>query len=430
MKELTIGTSGFTYSSGRKGESLYGQLAHDEDLQNYKFVASGRGWPVPTKGYSWGEMEKFYQSLDLYICTSTVEGIGYGPIEAMACGIPVVVPKGVGVFDELPDLENIDRYVAGNYDDLKRATLQAIDKIKTGAINKLSLISAVNRYTDDAWVNDYVSVFEEFLYGVKDTPPIHEWSGYSCIVYVSYGDQALECAVRAIKSAKKFLPQIKVVLISEVSGLGEDIHIYHTDDDIGARSVKTMIYDLIPNEFEYVLYLDADTEIISEDVYVLLDFLQDGWDWVMCINPAQYVLTREMARPDNKEEIDELFVLHGTDEMLQLNGGVFAFRRNDKTRKVMTEWHKEWNKYGKRDQAAFDRAYYNNPLKLYVLGEEFNTITRYTGAARSAGILHYPLTARRYRGRINGRLDSTEAWASIHPSKEEFAKWKRDNNAK
>lgn len=416
-KKITIGTSGFTYKSARKGESLYGRLALDSTFSDCEFVASGRGWPVRTKGYSWDDMQKFYQSLDVYVCTSMIEGIGYGVLEAMACGIPVVIPIDVGIFDELPDLENLHRYKAGDYNDLKRALLDAIDKVKIGAVNVPSLRSATLKYSTDAWVSDHRTVFENFLYGVKELPPENNWSGNACIVYVAYGQNALDCVKRAIISAKKYLPEIPVVLVSEKPGYGEDIHIYHTDDDIGARSVKTMIYDLVPSEFEYVLYLDADTEIVSSDVRVLFDFLQDHWDWLMCINPAQYVLTREMNRPDNKDEIDELFSYHGTDEMLQLNGGVFAFRRNERSAKLMREWHKEWNKYGKRDQAAFDRAYYKYPLKLYVLGNEWNTITRYLDASVTAGILHYPLTARRWKGRIDGRLDSGEAWGSLHPDK-------------
>lgn len=417
QEKLTIGTSGFTYKSARKGESLYGRLALDNTFSDCEFVASGRGWPVRTKGYSWDDMQKFYQSLDIYVCTSMIEGIGYGVLEAMACGIPVVIPIDVGIFDELPDLENLHRYKAGDYDDLKRALLEAIDKVKIGAVNVPSLRSATLKYSTDAWVNDHKTVFENFLYGVKELPPEKEWQGNACIVYVAYGQNALDCVKRAIISAKKYLPEIPVVLVSEKPGYGEDIHIYHTDDDIGARSVKTQIYDLVPSEFEYVLYLDADTEIVSSDVRVLFDFLNDAWDWLMCINPAQYVLTREMSRPDNKEECDELFSFHGTDEMLQLNGGVFAFRRNERSAKLMREWHNEWDRYGKRDQAAFDRAYYKYPLKLYVLGNEWNTITRYLDASVTAGILHYPLTARRWKGRINGRLDSGEAWASLHPDR-------------
>lgn len=429
-EKIIIGTSGFTYPASqdkqpRKGENLYGMLSKDIDFNDCSFVASGRGWPVRTMGYKWPDMPKFYQSLDIYVCTSLIEGIGYGPLEAMACGVPVVIPKDVGIFDELPNLENVHRYTVGDYNDLKRALLDAINNVKIGAVNVPSLIAAVSKYTHKQWVDDHTTIFENFLYGVKTLPPKDKWLDHACIFYTAYGEPALECVTRAIISAKKYLPQIPVVLASNKSGYGEDVFVYHDDTDIGARSVKTQIYELAPKEFEYVLYLDADTEVVSSDVKVLFDFLEDGWAFVICINPAQYVLTREMARPDNKEEMDKLFELHGTDEMLQLNGGVFAFRRNERTEKLMNDWYNEWNIYGKRDQAALDRTLFNHPVKMYVLGNEWNTITRYLPAERTAGILHYPMSARRWKGRIEGRLDAGEAWGSIMPTLDEYKKWNK-----
>lgn len=430
--KIIVGTSGFTYPASkgltpRKGENLMYLLSQDEIFSDCEFIASGRGWPVKTVGYSWENMHKFYQGLDIYVCTSLIEGIGYGVLEAMACGIPVVIPRDVGIFDELPNLENLHRYTAGDYDSLKQALLEAVNNHKINAINIPSLRSAVSRYTQEQWINDHTTVFEQFLYGVKDLPPKASWHGKACIFYVAYGEPALECVERAIYSAKKYLPDIPVVLVSDKSGFGEDIFIEHKDTDIGARSVKTQIYELAPKEFEYVLYLDADTEIVSSDVTCLFQFLEDGWEFVICINPAQYVLVREMSRPDNKEEFEELVQFLGTDELVQPNGGVFSFRRNERTEKLMKTWHIEWDKHGKRDQAALDRALYNYPVKTYILGTNWNTITRYLDASTSSGILHYPMSARRHKGRIQGRLDSTEAWASIHPSREEFKKWKNSN---
>lgn len=415
-KKLTIGTSGFVYKGGRKGEDLLKKLI--DSFPDYHFTASGRGWPCETKGYTWDKMQTFYQKLDIYVCTSSIEGIGYGPLEAMACGIPVVIPIGVGVFDELPDLENVYRYKNNDFNALKSALEKAIQDVFINAINKPSLRSATARYEPNYWIEDHQTIFENFLYGIETPKPIHAWSKHACIFYVAYGEPAKECAKRAIISAKKYLPDLPVVLVSDENVGNPDIFVYHDDTDIGARSVKTLIYDLCPKEFEYVLYLDADTEIVSSDVTFFFDLLNDGFEFVICTNPAQYVLTREMERPDNKDEMKELFEQHGTKEMLQFNGGVFAFRRNEQVGKFFNKWHTEWNKYGKRDQAALDRALWAFPMHIYTLGNEWNTITRYIDASITAGILHYPLTARRWRGRIDGRLDSSEAWANLHPSSE------------
>jgi lipopolysaccharide biosynthesis glycosyltransferase len=162
------------------------------------------------------------------------------------------------------------------------------------------------------------------------------------------------------------------------------------------------------------MYLDADTEVVA-DISFLFQLLEDGWSVVFCTNPAQYVLAREMRRPDNQDECDETFKLMGSDEMLQLNGGVFAFRRHEETERFFRAWHQEWCRYGKRDQAALNRVLYGEPIRLYVLGNAWNTIKRYLDRSITAGILHYPLSARRWRGVLNGRLDSSEAWAAVHP---------------
>ncbi len=96
-----------------------------------------------------------------------------------------------------------------------------------------------------------------------------------------------------------------------------------------------------------------------------------------------------------------------------LNGGVFAFSRNYRTEKFFRSWYEEWHAWGKRDQAALLRSLWKNPLKLYVLGNEWNTITRYDDPNTTAWLLHYPMTARRWRGVLHYRLDDPQAWKAV-----------------
>lgn len=422
MSNFTIGTNGFVYSSGRKGESLWNRLINDPDFKDYQFIASGRGF-ANSKAYTWEDMQDFYHQIDLYVSTSSIEGIGYGVLESLSCGIPVIIPKGVGIYDELPDLENLYRYERGNYEDMVLAIKHCIKDITEHGVNRESLRGATARYTLDAWVNDHIQAFEDLLYNTPKSKTKGDSSDFKDkqgIYYVAYGIPARECFKRALISVRKYLGDIPVCLVSD-SPIEIDLEyqfIQYPDNDIGARGNKTKIYDLAPKEWEYILYLDADTEVISSDVMFLFEPLKDGFDCVFCLNPLSYVLMSDMNRPDNKEEMDNLLEIYGTGDLIQLNGGVFAFRRNETTEKVFSGWHQEWLKYGKRDQAALDRSLYYTPCKLYVLGVEWNTVTRYLPAERSAGILHYPLTARRWRGRIEGRLDSDESWAVVHPESE------------
>jgi len=407
-KVKRIGTSGMVYQGGRKGETLIARLA--DKFSDTEWVASGEGWPIPTTHYKWKLMQEFYQGLDLYVCSSLVEGIGYGPLEAMACGVPVVIPRGVGVFDSLPDVQNLFRYDAGDFDSAACAIKLALAE----PLNRESLRGITARFTRETWRDEHVRAIEDLLYCARPARNLPEWDGHAGVFYVAYGKPARECAERAIRSWHTYMPGTPAALVSDAPGCGEDVFVYNADEDIGARSVKTKIYDLAPAEWKYILYLDSDTEIVA-DVGFLFDLLVDGWQLVFCTNPAQYVIAKEMHRPDNERECKETFAGVGTNEFLQYNGGVFSFVRDEDTKAFFGRWHAEWLRYAKRDQAALDRALYAKPLRVYTLGNEWNTITRYIEAERTAGILHYPMEARRWKGLVNGRLDSSEAWAVVHP---------------
>jgi hypothetical protein len=208
------------------------------------------------------------------------------------------------------------------------------------------------------------------------------------------------------------MPSIPVALVADKPGLGEDIYIQFADEDIGGRSAKTRIFDIVPRDWQYILYLDADTEICA-DVSFLFDALTDGWDMVICKNPVKYHIAWEMRRSDNGDECDYTFSKIGTGELVQLNGGVFGFQRNDRTMAFFHAWHEEWKRYGKRDQGALLRSLYANPVKMYVLENyPWNCITRYD-QRDDVCVKHYPMAARRWRGKVRERSDSAEAWAAV-----------------
>jgi hypothetical protein len=103
----------------------------------------------------------------------------------------------------------------------------------------------------------------------------------------------------------------------------------------------------------------------------------------------------------------------GSQELLQYNGGMMAYRRNSNTMRFFQKWQVEWNRYGKRDQGALLRALYDQPLKLFVLMNQFNASTRYNMPGGEIAILHHNTEARRWNGIINGRIDSETAWESV-----------------
>lgn len=502
ISKPVIGLSGYVHPGGRKGEKLVKWLVDSGKFDDCKFIASGKGWPIENVyEYKWHTMTAFYHELDVFLCTSSVEGLPMPPLEALAMGKPIVIPKGVGLLDDLPTLPgSIHWYDRESNDSLLRALRSALVPIQARK-------AIVGMYTAKEWAKQHKDAIEEFL-GLsqkvdsitidgqelsgkvsvmldtvpietvseianevdsmfpdvfvplegwsitKDGPPIikvsyenspsadelkqaiHEselqkanevvaaWSiGYTtiphaienaCAVFIAYGEPARECVQVAINSWHKHMSE-PCILISD-SPLGiEDIFIEHSDDDIGARSIKTRLLEIVPDEWQYILYLDADTEIVA-NVQFLFQLLVDGWDIVACMNPAQYTTLESGLRPDNKPDLELTYeVTNGLGNYLQPNGGVMGIHRNDATRKIFKQWHQEWQVFAARDQMALFRALWKCDVKLYLLGQEWNTITRYNDASMSAGILHHPMRARRWRGMIDGRLDSGEAWAQVYP---------------
>ena len=208
-RPVVAGFSGYTYRGGRKGEGLAGELVRrvsgaralqERALQTERvsirraktnpptqpawggieWRASGRGWPVATRRYSWAEMPSFYQSLDILVCTATVEGVPMPVLEALSCGVSVVVPRGVGLLDELgrqgvgrqgvgrqddgaPNGApvGIHRYERGKGEDLARAFGEAVEMRRR--VDRESLRAVTEGFTVEGWCRGHEEAFEELF---------------------------------------------------------------------------------------------------------------------------------------------------------------------------------------------------------------------------------------------------------------------------
>lgn len=148
-----VGLAGFTYKNRRKGEDLARALVTSATGQRVDWTATGRGWPVAGKGHSWAQMPGFYQALDIFVCTSRVEGGPMTVLEALACGVPCVVPRGVGLLDELgtPAGGGIERYPRGDAAGLEAALARLLGRLAAGAIDGQALRALTARHTVAAW---------------------------------------------------------------------------------------------------------------------------------------------------------------------------------------------------------------------------------------------------------------------------------------
>ncbi len=157
-----VGFSGYGYRSGRKGSELAEALV-ERFGQWCRFRASGRKWPCPTKKYRWKDMPGFFRALDVYVCTALIEGGPMTTLEALASGIPVVVPQDVGIHPELSDVPGICRYRTGDADDLGRALEEALEM--RGKVDREALRAAVGPHSVEAWCEGHLGAFRESLMG-------------------------------------------------------------------------------------------------------------------------------------------------------------------------------------------------------------------------------------------------------------------------
>lgn len=432
-RRLVAGFSGYTYANHRKGEDLVGRLLASNPGRSVEWKASGRGWPVPTRKYTWTAMPSFYQSLDVLVCTSRVEGVPMPPLEALACGVSIVVPQGVGLLDELPDTLGIHRYRRGDAASLVAALDAAIQA--RGDVDRAALRAVTEPYSVEGWCDDHERAFSRLMNGgvdagiaeapstaaekpvmlqaVQTEEPVAKGTGSTRGIYcVAFGDPARKCALRMMTSVKKHMPDIPIALCAAKRIGPEDVLIVKPDSDIGGRRAKLQAYENSPAEWKAVLYLDADTEVVAP-IYRFFEWIEDGWEFVICKDPHLMDTMHSFERRNNKRELaavqEAVYTLH----TLQYNGGVWAFGRNERIQRFFQRWQAEWEVHAQRDQGALIRAMYAEPLRVWLLGNEWNTFERYSKGVTTAGLMHYPGDARRWKGMINGRIDSPQAWAAV-----------------
>lgn len=433
-KRPVVGLSGYTYVNKRKGQDLAAGLVGSRIGQRVEWRASGRGWPVTTRRYKWADMPAFYQSLDVLVCPSRVEGAPMPVLEALACGVRVVVPKGVGIIDELPNVRGIYRYKRG---DLK-ALLGALERAIEGAgVNRERLRAAVKKHSVGGFVQAHREAVEALLdtgidAGIAPEPetetvtataavPMPEFEAQPVdrgtekrrgIYCVAFGDPARKSALKLMTGIKTHMPDIPICLCAAKKIGPEDILVIQPDSDIGGRRAKLKAYELSPAEWQAVWYLDADTELLAP-MYQYFEWIEDGWEFVICKDPHLMDTMHSFERKNNRRELEELKKTVRTLHTLQYNGGVWAFARNERVAAFFRRWQREYERHLQRDQGALIRAMYADPLKVLVLGNEWNTFPKYTKGIKTAGLVHYPGRARRWRGMIPGRIDSEEAWQAV-----------------
>jgi hypothetical protein len=186
----------------------------------------------------------------------------------------------------------------------------------------------------------------------------------SGILTIAYGLKAKQEAIYAMQSAGNAYP---FSVVTDDGFDGQRIQRKRSNFWAwrDARQTKVTLFDLSP--YDYTLYTDADTRIRG-DISTGFDILADGWD--MVIIPGRRQDDDHWWHIEFEEREASYVELGYIPTALQ--GGVFWFVKNERTKAFFAAWAEEWKRWQGQDMAALVRALHRVPLKLWYLGHDFN----------------------------------------------------------
>lgn len=132
-----------------------------------------------------------------------------------------------------------------------------------------------------------------------------------------------------------------------------------------SRLAKLNLDTLSP--FERTLYLDADTRVHG-DLGAGFRILDGGWDLAIAPSGRQGHDTLGHLPPADR---DYTLAALETPEPLNLQAGVFFFHR-ERCAPLFAAWREEWHRFKDQDQGALLRALGRVPLRVWILGRDWN----------------------------------------------------------
>lgn len=180
------------------------------------------------------------------------------------------------------------------------------------------------------------------------------------VCLIAYGDKAEQEARECIESLRKF-HDWRYILMNNSIDAPPDF------DNIQKSRYAKVTLDLW-SPFTDTLYLDADTRV-QGDLSAGFDMLDDGLEMLITHSAAQGNENMWHVAPDEREATYEVW---GCGDLLQLQGGVFWFRKCDNVTRFFEAWRREWFRWRQFDQAALLRALRCSAVRLHILGRPFN----------------------------------------------------------
>ena len=308
------------------------------------------------------DMPAFYRGLDAVIVAAKVEG---GPMcltEGLACGVPVVMPRTVGIGELFAD--DIIDYKQGDLESLKAALWKLYAP-------KVARAEKVKQYTWEFWAEQHAHIFSEILgHDVKsdamahedDLMTIGEVKRQECCLYTTaigrYGDE---------------LGAISLPLMQEwARARGWDMYVFR---DQGSHCTPSWVRleigsHMAANGYARGVYVDLDCIIDPSSPSPFDDMPDHGWDvaawnhgdapdWdcgMAIRNIADYCHDAQLAFPA------------GYIGRNYFNAGVMLFAGN------YPQWAPEWKESprGCQDQNALNLAVLRGELRYTPMPAKWN----------------------------------------------------------
>jgi len=175
-------------------------------------------------------------------------------------------------------------------------------------------------------------------------------------VYIAIGDKAVEEARMSAESLKKY-NNIEIELLLDDG--------FYENDFQKSRHLKTMLP--VITGFDQFVYIDADTRIRGSLQHGF-DILDDGWEMAITASDNQ---ERDWCWHVGEDEREQT-MLDYCCQPVQLQAGVMFVRKYENTHRLFEAWREEWLRWQDQDQAALLRALKRAPVKLWILGKDYN----------------------------------------------------------
>lgn len=204
------------------------------------------------------------------------------------------------------------------------------------------------------------------------------------VCYVAYGLKARKEFEMSSRSLMHFNNQIPALLADgKVDGRAKYVRFPQPERYTSVQKSRWAKVNLDRwSPYRHTLYLDADTRVRG-DVSTGFDVLDDDFDLVICPSIQQ---DRDILHHVGEAEREQTLQEIGCNEVLQLQAGVFWFRKSPEMRALFEAWREEWLRYEDQDQAALLRALNRKPVRIWVLSNVWNggaIIDHRYGKARS-----------------------------------------------